>query len=145
MRRIFVDANVLIAGAHSRSGASNAVLQMAEIGKFEIMVCNQVLDEAERNLRKKLPGALPNFAAQMARLRLTIIPDPSSEETAPWENVVAPKDAPILCAAIQGDVARLTTLDTRHFTPEVAAQSGLAIQTPADLVEDIRRLVTINL
>lgn len=27
-RRVFVDANVLIAGADSRSGASNAILQM---------------------------------------------------------------------------------------------------------------------
>jgi predicted nucleic acid-binding protein len=55
MRRLFVDANILIAGADSRSGASNAVLQLAEVGLFHLAVCRQVLDEAERNLRKKLP------------------------------------------------------------------------------------------
>ncbi len=32
LRKVFADANVLIAGAASRTGASSAVLLMAEIG-----------------------------------------------------------------------------------------------------------------
>ena len=55
MRRIFADANVLIAGADSRSGASNALLRLAEVGIFRLVVSRQVLDEAERNVREKLP------------------------------------------------------------------------------------------
>ncbi|NOX63011.1 MAG: PIN domain-containing protein, partial [Chloroflexi bacterium] len=70
LRRVFVDANVLIAGADSRSGASHAVLMLAEIGLLQLVTCRQVLDEAERNLRKKLPRALSNFATQMALLEI---------------------------------------------------------------------------
>ena len=142
MHRIFVDANVLIAGADSTSGASNAILKLAEIGLFQLVVSRQVIEEAERNLRKKLPRALPNFAAQMARLRLEIVPDPMPDEVAPWITMTNPGDAPILCAAVKVSVDRLVTLNTRHFTPAVAAQSGLLIQSPAQLIAELRDLVT---
>jgi predicted nucleic acid-binding protein len=58
------------------------------------VVCRQVLDEAERNIRKKLPKALNLF---------------------------------------------------RDFTSEVAAQSGLVIQTPAQFIRDLRDRVTAEL
>jgi predicted nucleic acid-binding protein len=142
MRRIFVDANVLVAGADSTSGASNAILKLAEVGLFQLVVSRQVLDETERNLRKKLPRALPNFIAQMARLRLEIVPDPTPDEVAPWITMIHPSDAPILCAAVKISADRCLTLDTRHFTPAVAAQSGLLIQSPAQLIAELRDLVT---
>ena len=142
MRRVFVDANVLIAGADSTSGASYAILRLAEVGLFQPVVSRQVLDEAERNLRKKLPRALPNFAAQMARLRLEIVSDPTPDEVLPWIAIIHPSDAPILCAAVKASVDRFLTLNTRHFTPEVAAMSGLLIQTPAQFMEDVRLLVS---
>ncbi len=145
MRRVFVDANVLIAGADSQSGASNVVLKMAEVGLFQIVVSEQVLDEAERNLRKKLPRALPNFAAQLARLRLEILPDPAVELVRPWMDIIEAQDAPILCTAVGSSVDRFITLNTKDFTPNVAEQSGLTIQTPAEFVEEVRRLVTNNL
>ena len=142
MRRVFVDANVLIAGADSTSGASYAILRLAEVGLFQPVVSRQVLDEAERNLRKKLPRALPNFAAQMARLRLQIVSDPTPDEVMPWIAIIHPSDAPLLCAAVKASVDRFLTLNTRHFTPEVAAMSGLLIQTPAQFMEDVRLLVS---
>ncbi len=145
MRRVFVDANVLIAGADSTSGASNAILRLAEVGLFQLVVSRQVLDEAERNLRDKLPRALPNFAAQMARLMLEILPDPAPAEVKPWTTIIHPSDAPILCAAVKAGVDRFLTLNTRHFTPAVAAHSGLRIQTPAQLMTELRDLVTQGL
>ena len=115
MRRVFVDANVLIAGTDSQSGASNAVLKMGEIGMFQLVVCQQVLDEAERNLRKKLPRALPNFAAQMARLRLEILPDPTIEQVRPWTEIIEAQDAPILCVAVASGVDRFYHFEHQTF------------------------------
>jgi predicted nucleic acid-binding protein len=48
MRRIFADSSVLIAGCGSRTGASHAVLTMAEIGLFKLVVSEQVLEECDR-------------------------------------------------------------------------------------------------
>ena len=145
MRRIFADANVLIAGADSRSGASNALLRLAEVGLFRLVVSRQVLDEAERNVRKKLPRALHNFAALLARLPMEIVPDPVDEECLRWADVIELKDTPILAAAVLAHVDRLVTLNTKDFTPAVAKASGLFIQTPSELIQDIRRIVEENL
>ena len=49
--RVFVDANVLFAGAASPSkhGASLVVLRLAEITLIEALTSEQVIVEAERN------------------------------------------------------------------------------------------------
>jgi predicted nucleic acid-binding protein len=145
MRRIFVDANVLIAGADSRSGASNAVLQLAEVGLFRLVASRQVLDEAERNVRKKLPRALPNLVALLAQLPFEIVSDPADVDCLRWVDVIELKDTPILAAAVLAKVDRMVTLNTKDFTPEVAQASGLSIQTPSALIQDLRRLVDENL
>ena len=145
LRRVFIDANVLMAGVDSRSGASHAVLVLAEVGLFRLVTCRQVLDEAERNLRKKLPRALPNFAAQMAQLSLEIVPTPEEDRIRSWENVIEPKDAPILAAAVLAHPDRFLTLNTRDFTPEVAKASGLVIQTPGEFIQELRWLISVGL
>lgn len=145
LHRVFVDANVLIAGADSRSGASNAVVKLAEMGLIQLVVSRQVLDEAERNLRRKLPRALPNFATQMAQLNLEIVPDPPDEEVAWCESIIEAKDAPILAVAMHVRPDRLLILNTKDFTPAVASASGLAIQTPVEFVQDVRTLLTEGL
>ena len=142
--RIFADANILIAGADSRSGASRAVLLMAEIGLYTLVVSRQVLDEAERNIRAKLPRALPNFAEQMSYLNLEILPDPPLAESAKWEAIIETKDAPILAAAVIANVDRFLTMNTKDFTPEVAEKCGIPIQTPAPFIEDIRNIIDLG-
>lgn len=141
VRRIFADANVLIAGADSRTGASNAVLLMAEIGLYRLVVSRLVLEEVERNLRKKLPAALPNFARQMAQIQLEIAPPPPFEEIQQWKKIIEAKDAPILATAVSAQVNRFLTLNSKDFTPEVASQSGLQIMTPGEFVQEIRGLI----
>lgn len=122
--RIFADASILIAGADSKTGASNAVIKLAEIGLCRLVVSHQVLEEAERNLRNKLPRALTNFEAQIRQLALEVVPDPSPQEAAKWEHIIEAKDAPILAAAVIAQVDCLITLNTKHFTQYVAEQSG---------------------
>jgi predicted nucleic acid-binding protein len=118
---------------------------MAEIGLFKLIVSRQVLDECERNLRKKLPAALPIFAELLATINLEILPDPSLEEAARWETIIETKDAPLLASAVLAAPDRLLTLNTKDFTLEVAAHSGLIIQTPGDFVEEIRAIIEVGM
>ena len=145
MRRVFADSSVLIAGAGSPSGASRAVLTMAEIGLFKLVVSRQILDECERNLRKKLPAALPIFTELLAAISLEILSDPPAAEVARWEAIIEAKDAPILAAAVLAAPDRLLTLNPKDFTPEVAIQSGLVIQAPGDFVQEIRTIIEAGL
>lgn len=147
MTRVFVDASVLIAGAGSRTGASRAVLTMAEIGLFQLVVSRQVLDETERNLRKKLPAGLPILTQMMAAIGPEVVPDPTPENVAHWETIIDPKDAPILASAVAAAPNRLLTLDVKDFIEpdRVAEQSGLKIETPGDFVQTIRQLIDAEL
>ena len=145
MRRVFCDANVLIAGAASRSGASRAVIMMAEAGLFRMVVSRQVLDEAERNLRRKLPHGLPVLAEILGHVHLEIVDDPSPQSFARWLDCIEDKDAPLVEAAVTATIDYLLTLNSRDFTAAVAARSGLTFLTPAQFVERLREIVTEGL
>jgi predicted nucleic acid-binding protein len=114
---------------------------MAEIGLFKLVVSQQVLEECDRNLRKKLPASLPIFTQLLANINPEFQPDPSLEESLRWADIIEAKDTPILAAAVLANVDRLLSLNTKDFTAEVAAQSGLMIQTPAQFVREIREIV----
>ena len=75
--RVFVDADVLFAGAAAPTehGASLTVLRMAEITLIEAITSQQAVVEAERNLEAKLPAALPAFRLIVSRC-LRVTPDP---------------------------------------------------------------------
>ena len=121
------------------------MLLMAEIGLFTLVVSRQVLDEAERNIRQKLPRALPNFADQMAHLNLEILADPPLEDAAKWEAIIEAKDAPILAAAVTAKVDRILSLNIKDFTQEVAEKCGVPIETPAQFIRDIRHLIDLGI
>jgi len=65
MSRIFLDSSVLIAASASNVGASHAVIVMAEIGLIKAIVSEQVIEECERNLQKKLPQSLETHIQQV--------------------------------------------------------------------------------
>jgi hypothetical protein len=58
---LFFDADTLIAGSASQTGASFLLLQLCEIRILRGLTCRQVVAEFRRNLIKKLPQAEPIF------------------------------------------------------------------------------------
>jgi predicted nucleic acid-binding protein len=145
MRRIFADTSILIAGCGSKTGASRAVLTMAEIGLFKLVVSEQVMEECQRNFQKKLPAAIPIFTQIIAAIDPEIKPNPQPAESERWKTIIEAKDTPILAAAVLAKVDRLLSLNTKDFTAEVAAKSGLVIQTPAEFIGEVREIVTRGL
>jgi hypothetical protein len=84
---------------------------------------------------------LPIFTQLLANINPEFQPDPSLEESLRWADIIEAKDTPILAVAVLANVDRLLSLNTKDFTAEVAAQSGLMIQTPAQFVREIREIV----
>jgi predicted nucleic acid-binding protein len=145
IKSVFADANILIAAAASRTGASHAILSLAEMGMIKLIVSRQVLDEAERNLRHKLPDGLPILAEWLTYINPTILPDPQPDEFERWFSLIEEKDAPILETAVQASVDYLVTLNTKDFTAEVAARTGLVILAPAEFIQNVRHVLSQNL
>lgn len=134
--RVFVDADVLFAGAAAPSehGASLTILRMAEITLIEALTCQQAIIEAERNLAVKLPVALPAFRLIVSRC-LQIVFDPTPEELAPHAGRADPEDLPILVSALREGCPWLVSFNLRHFQPGVPA---VTVLRPGDFVLRVR-------
>ncbi len=116
--RVFVDADVLFAGAASPNehSASNLILRMAELTLIEGITSTQVITEVERNLVEKMPEALPAFRLLVNR-SLKIVEDPDPAELAAYAGSANPEDLPILVAAIREGCSLLATFNLRHYQP----------------------------
>jgi len=116
--KVFLDANIFFAGARSPRGGSGFILELAKIGKVEIITINQALLEAEQNIVKKLG---PIYLNRHYQNLLEIKPKIQSlkfitlEEVAKFRGLVPDKDIPILVGAILSRPKALITLDRRHF------------------------------
>jgi len=137
--RVFVDADVLFAGAASPSehGASLTILRLAEITLIEAIASRQVITEAERNLRDKLPKTLPGFRLLVSRC-LQVVPDPRPDDLPAYEGAADPKDLPILVAAVREECAWLVTFNVRHFRP---GHPDIIVLRPGDFVQHVRGLL----
>ena len=139
--RLFLDTSALLAALASPTGAGNMILAFAEAQLITLVVSEQVLVEAERNLQAKLPSAIPEYRRFLTTCPLERVSTPSAADVAIAKEIIHPKDAPILMAAMNAQVDYLVTLNRKHFLddPEVARKSGLRIGTPEDFLAWLRR------
>jgi predicted nucleic acid-binding protein len=139
---LFFDSSALFAGIISASGASRALLVLAEAGQVAITVSEQVVAETERAVARKIPQALPDFREAIRATGLRIVRDPPPSEIEAHADIIAHQaDIPILVAAMQATTDYLVTLNRRHFIDDhaVAERSKLRIGTPGDALEWVRR------
>jgi len=134
--RVFFDADVLIAGSASKthSLASYILLQLAELTLIEGLICPYVREEAERNLKRKLPQTLPVFKV-LLQTALREVPDPPKASLSRWAGRADPEDLPVLVAAAMNGCRYLVTFNTKdyHDPPE-----PLEVVEPGKLVRRVR-------
>ena len=137
--RIFIDADVLFAGAASPNehSTSNLLLRMAELTLIEAVTSTQVITEVERNLIAKMPKALPAFQLLISR-SLRIVSDPDPAELAEYAGLANLEDLPILTAAVREGCSLLATFNFRHYQP---GHPSVAVLKPGDLVLRVRYLL----
>ena len=137
--KIFFDADALIAGSASQTGALFLLLQLCEIGILHGLTCRQVFAECRRNLIKKLPQAEPIFN-EIIKRALKIKNNPTLEEQKKYRRMAHPKDLPILTSAIKSRADYLVTFNTRHYFP--VRESNLAVLQPGEMLQKIRLILT---
>ena len=139
MPKVFLDANVWIAAAGSSVGGSRQLIDWAERGLIEVLVCEQILEEVRGNLEEKIPRALSVFDRLLKSVAPTIVSEPSIKSVDEAEMTIHPKDAPILAAAVEAEVDYLATLDKKHFLkPSVQDYAPFPILLHSDLVSRLR-------
>jgi predicted nucleic acid-binding protein len=130
---VCLDADVLIAGLLSRTGASHAILILGEIGLLRLVLPEAAVVEVRRNLSAKLPEAVPLFEEFLRAVPVQIHhPTPRDRERAC--ELADPKDVPILAAAIGAGARLLVTHNIRHFR----SGEGVRVVRPRTLIEEAR-------
>ncbi|MEE9118517.1 MAG: PIN domain-containing protein [Calditrichia bacterium] len=138
-KKIFFDADALVAGSASQTGASFLLLQLCEIRILTGLTCQQVVAECRRNLRKKLPQAEPIFN-EIVEHSVEIKKNPTLDEQNKYRHMAHPKDLPILTSAITNRADYLITFNTKHFFPDRDHQ--LTVFQPGEMLQKIRLMLS---
>jgi putative PIN family toxin of toxin-antitoxin system len=126
---VFIDASVWIAAAGSPTGGSALVLEICCGQHFKALCSQRVLQEAQINLRDKLPvEALVRFYRLMATVSPEIVSPVAPDEEVHYGNTVAEKDAHVVAAAVRGSATYLVTLDRKHLANAAVRGAGLPTQ-----------------
>ena len=129
---VCVDADVLIAGLLSRTGASHAILILGELGLLRLVLPEAAVEEVRRNLTAKLPEP-PRFS-RSSSVRFQSRFSARQRATATARELADAKDVPILAAAIGGGARILVTHNIRHFR----SGEGVRVVRPRTLIEEAR-------
>jgi putative PIN family toxin of toxin-antitoxin system len=137
--KVFLDSNIFISGLFSEKGAQRLILDILSLGLPPLAAVTGAYNiaEVERNLRAKLPEALPVFQSIFSALKMDIIPVPSAQDLRPWAGVTADKDLPVLVSAIQAKADVLVTGDKKDLLKLKTADLPLRIASPSEFLDEI--------
>lgn len=135
--RLFVDSSVLIAGAVSSSGASFALMRVAEVRLVEARISAIVREEVLRNAVQKLPGILPALNLFLAH-SVSEGPSASATEKRELKDHAHSKDLAILADAVHQGCSHLVTLNEKDFWPPV---NLITVLRPGPLMQLLRATI----
>lgn len=135
--RIYVDADVLFAASASSQeySASQVILTLSEVTVLNAITSELAVEECRRNLRSKLPEALPFFES-LVDVSTRVVASPSLEEIEPFEGSADPKDHPHLAASVLSDCSYLVTYNVTDYQP---GDPRIEVLSPGALLQLIRR------
>ncbi len=134
--RIFFDADALIAGSapQSKKSASFILLQLSELTLIEGVYSSYVQEQAERNLKAKIPDALKTFEGILSTA-LTKVSDATRHNLEAFEKQAHKTDVPVLAAAVLSKSHYLVTFNVKHF-PKASEQ--IRVVQPGHLLRLLR-------
>ena len=138
--KVFLDSNVLLSGLFSDRGAPRIILDLLALnlpivggatGRYNLM-------EVERNLKKKMPEAMPLYQKYLPRLRLEIVELPSRSTVLSMAGTINEKDVPVLASAIACEADYLITGDKKDFAGlKKIKRYNITIISPSEFVETV--------
>jgi predicted nucleic acid-binding protein len=138
--KVFLDSNVLLSGLFSDKGAPRIILDLLTLnlpilagatGRYNLI-------EVERNLKKKMPEAMPLYQKYLPRLRFEIVEMPSRTTVISMAGAIAEKDVPVLASAIACGAEYLITGDKKDFARlRNVKRYNLKIVSPSEFIETV--------
>ena len=137
--RLFLDANVLFAAAHSPEGRSRALFELAAVGRCSLLSSPHAIEEARRNLALKSPSGSRDLESILEQLEVVSEAGPRLVTWA-LDQGLPLNDAPILAAAVAAEADLLVTGDRTHFGHLYGrALGGVMITPPRRALHNVLR------
>ncbi len=131
---------MLLSGLFSDKGSPRIILDLLTLnlpmitgatGRYNLL-------EVERNLKKKMPQALPLFHKYLPKLGLEVAALPSQETVKTMTGATAEKDIPVLASAIACSADYLITGDKKDFGRLKGVKTfNLTIVGPTEFIEKV--------
>lgn len=137
--RLVLDTNVIVAAFRSRRGASNLLMQMADEGKFELLLSTALFLEYEAVLKRDETRSATGHSrddvdAIMSAVASISTPVDIFFRTRP--QLRDPDDEMVFEAALNGLADAIVTHNVRDFA--TLEKIGIVIVTPAEILERMR-------
>ena len=78
--RLFLDSSALFAGIVSADEAARALLLLAELGRLDLLISEQVIAGTERAIARKAPGVLAEVRQAILQSQAGVLSDPDPGE-----------------------------------------------------------------
>ena len=137
---VFLDSNVYIAGLGSQTGASAEILTLGEKKIFNLIICPLVIEEIERNVKRKLSHALPYLSLALEKLNLKVVKQPARQDRKLSGLFPKHTDRIIFetCQKVLPDY--FVSLNRKHFhTNKVKSLAKFKVLTPAEFLAVLRK------
>jgi predicted nucleic acid-binding protein len=143
--RVFPDSNVLVEGLFSPWSASRAILIMARVKLFRLVLSPYVEKEIERALLSRLnidyeagSRLIDDYAMALELIDPERLDEISMEEFKAHRHLIRHgNDVPALVTAIKAKPDWLVTANVEHFDEDVALRTGLRIVTTHGFLRQI--------
>ena len=140
MARLFLDSNVLVSGLVVPWSFDRVVLKYCAVQLHRMVYAEAVKIEVERFLvtyadRHQADWLLSEYDKFIKLARPHEVPYPNRTDVEAARSLIRhAADVPVLVSAIQAAPDWLLTNNTAHFTPAVAARTGLHIAEPEEFI-----------
>jgi predicted nucleic acid-binding protein len=134
--RVFIDSSVLFSAAASATGYARDLVLQGIRGDLVLVYSDWVLEETSRNLTRKRSVSIPTLDELRAALP-DAAANPPRELVIQVAQIIEPKDAPIVAAAIALEATHLATYDRRHLLSQadvILQHFGIIVATPDDIL-----------
>jgi predicted nucleic acid-binding protein len=138
-KKIFIDSNVWFSAFYKKGVYSNLIETLCKLN-FEIVICELVLEEILKNIREKIPDALPLVIEYLKIVKPTVVKNLKKEVALKYKNLASLKDIPILISAFEYQCQYFITGNIKDFKVNLIEKKlNLKILKPAEFLRILEK------
>ncbi|KKQ42598.1 MAG: hypothetical protein US60_C0015G0009 [Microgenomates group bacterium GW2011_GWC1_37_8] len=135
--KIFIDTNIWFSFFYGSNNCEKLINAHAE-GKIKAVISKQILEETIKNLKDKIPQAIPVFEKFIKATPPIIIKDPTSVNRL-IRDLVSKEDSNIIGSAISAKVKYFVTGNIKDFKRDrLKEKVKIEVLTPKEAIDELK-------